>query len=311
MDAYLFVHFREKKTPDGEQVYFALSKDGLIWETVNEGKPVLWSKLSEQGVRDHTIVRTADNKFYIIATDLSLASNFKTKYESDWKKVSRQGSRYLSLWQSDDLVNWSGQRLIQLGGEDFGCRWAPDVIYDRKNDDYVIHWSSINTQDEYSRMAIYYSRTKDFEHFTEAELLYGKDDSGVIDSAIYENDGIYYLFAKSDNNPNSVIMLKSDSITGKYVKMDAFDEAMSKLSANFYEAPTAYKLSDGRWCLMIDFFGVEGDGQGYVPFISDDISTGEFVRSSQSFDFPYGFKHGTVLKITMDEFDRIKEHKFC
>ena len=29
MQAYLFVHFREKTTPDGEQVYFGVSKDGL------------------------------------------------------------------------------------------------------------------------------------------------------------------------------------------------------------------------------------------------------------------------------------------
>ena len=37
MQAYLFVHFREKTTPDGEQVYFGLSKDGFHWEAVNEG----------------------------------------------------------------------------------------------------------------------------------------------------------------------------------------------------------------------------------------------------------------------------------
>ena len=41
MRAYLFVHFREKKTPDGEQVYFGLSVDGFHWESVNDGKPVL------------------------------------------------------------------------------------------------------------------------------------------------------------------------------------------------------------------------------------------------------------------------------
>lgn len=29
MWAYLFVHFRERKTPDGEQVYFGLSRDGF------------------------------------------------------------------------------------------------------------------------------------------------------------------------------------------------------------------------------------------------------------------------------------------
>ncbi len=34
MQAYLFVHFREKTTPDGEQVYFGLSKDGFHWEEV-------------------------------------------------------------------------------------------------------------------------------------------------------------------------------------------------------------------------------------------------------------------------------------
>ena len=32
MSCYLFVHFREKTTPDGEQVYFALSRDGFRWE---------------------------------------------------------------------------------------------------------------------------------------------------------------------------------------------------------------------------------------------------------------------------------------
>ena len=32
MQAYLFVHFREKTTPDGEQVYFGVSKDGFNWK---------------------------------------------------------------------------------------------------------------------------------------------------------------------------------------------------------------------------------------------------------------------------------------
>lgn len=38
--AYLFVHFREKTTPDGEQVYFGISRDGFHWEAVNDGVPV-------------------------------------------------------------------------------------------------------------------------------------------------------------------------------------------------------------------------------------------------------------------------------
>lgn len=39
MDAYLFVHFKEKPTPDGEQIYFGLSRDGFHWQSVNgEGR---------------------------------------------------------------------------------------------------------------------------------------------------------------------------------------------------------------------------------------------------------------------------------
>ena len=131
MEAYLFVHFKEKKTPDGEQVYFALSTDGFNWEQVNGGQPVLWSEKGDKGVRDHTIVRTKYGKFYILATDLSLANCLNTKYKGSWENIGREGSKCLSLWESDDLLNWSEQRMIELGDEDFGCLWAPDVIYDR------------------------------------------------------------------------------------------------------------------------------------------------------------------------------------
>ena len=43
---YLFVHFKEKLTPDGEQVYFAKSKDGYYWNEVNDGNPVLSAHVS-------------------------------------------------------------------------------------------------------------------------------------------------------------------------------------------------------------------------------------------------------------------------
>ena len=47
--AYLFVHFREKTTPDGEQVYFGISRDGFHWEAVNDGAPVLWAYYGDKG----------------------------------------------------------------------------------------------------------------------------------------------------------------------------------------------------------------------------------------------------------------------
>lgn len=305
MQAYLFVHFKEKSTVDGEQVYFALSQDGLKWEQVNGGNPILWSRKGDCGVRDHTIVRTKQGKFYIISTDLSLAGCFESKYKGDWGNISRYGSKQLVLWGSDDLVHWSEQRMLELGDDQFGCLWAPDVFYDSEQDDYVLHWSSSHASNQFGHKAIYYTRTKDFTAFDKPKLLYRKEDSGVIDSAIYKADGIYYCFLKSEANPTGVILLKSDALTGSYSQIEAFNTEMAKLGSSAYEAPTAYQLPDGRWCLMIDFFGVRGEGQGYVPFIAEDINSGKFIRSDESFSFPYRFKHGTVLSITMDEYNRI------
>ena len=307
MGAYLFVHFKEKFTPDGEQVYFAISKNGFDWEQVNGGEPVLTSHLGDEGVRDHTITRTKDGKFVILATDLGLANYFKTKYRDSWNVVNHEGSKYLSKWESEDLIHWSEQELVKVVPDSFGCAWAPDIIYDKENDDYLVHWSSFNPEHNEKFMGIYYAKTKDFKTFDGPHFLIDKEDTGIIDSNIFEQDGWYYLFLKSDFNPAHIYMVKSQSLTGPYERVYEFDEEMNKLADGMYEAPTSFRLSDGRVCLMLDFYGCEKSKQGYVPFVSDDISTGKFVRSDESFSFPYGFKHGTVLEITDEEYDRIKK----
>lgn len=306
--AYLFVHFKEKRTPEGEQVYFGVSKDGFHWEKVNDGNPVLWSYEGDKGVRDFTITRTQDGRFVILATDLSLAYGFPYKYKQSWDEITRNGSKCLVMWESQDLIHWSEQKMLELGDDDFGCLWAPDIIYDKQQDDYVVHWSSSHKKNDYGEKAIFYSRTKDFKDFTKAEELYRKEDSGVIDSAMYEENGVYYCFVKSEGNPQRIILLKSDNITGPFTRVEAFDESMAGLEEGVYEAPTACRLEDGRWCLFLDFYGTDATGQGYVPFLADSLASGKFVRSDASFGFPYGYKHGTILPITMEEYDRLKQY---
>lgn len=309
MQAYLFVHFREKTTPDGEQVYFGLSKDGFRWEEVNQGQPVLWAYYGDKGVRDFTIVRCPEmNKFFIIATDLSLSYGMRNQYHQSWDEIGRNGSKCFSIWESEDLVNWSEQRLAKVGDESFGCMWAPDVIFDKKSGEYVIHWSSSHASDDYKLKAIYYSRTKDFKEFTKPEILYQEQGGDIIDSAIYEEGGKYYLFVKHSWNPGRIQLLVSDEVTGTYEKIKEFDACMEVLEEGLYEAPTAVKLEDGKWCLFLDFYGVPGAGQGYVPFLSDSLESGIFKRADAEFEFPYGYKHGTILAISEEEYERIKNH---
>ena len=319
MSAYLFVHFREKTTPDGEQVHFALSRDGFHWTPVNGGKPVLWAYYGDHGVRDFAVCRSRlDGRFYILATDLSLAYGMRGKYHGDWAQIACSGSKCLAVWDSDDLIHWSEQRLIPIGDADFGCLWAPDITFDAQQGDYMVHWSSAHRRNDYGPKAIFYSRTKDFQTFSPPQELYRKADGGVIDSAMVCEDGVYYLFLKSEGNPETIILLRSTSPTGPFERVPAFDESMKVVAAGLYEAPALLRLGDGRYCLFIDYYGVRGAGQGYVPFVTEDISSGRFTRFSAArgaqtgadtaFSFPYGFKHGSILAITDEEYARIQAH---
>lgn len=309
MSCYLFVHFRERTTPDGEQVHFALSRDCFHWEALNGGRPVLWAYYGDHGVRDMTIVRNRyTGRFHILATDLSLAYGMRGKYAHDWNNISRYGSKCLAHWESDDLVHWSEEQLIPLGGDDFGCLWAPDVIFDAESGDYLLHFSASHASNGYGAKAIYYCRTRDFAVYSRPELLYRKPDSGCIDSAMYSEDGRYYLFVKSEANPQTMIELEGDHATGPFHRVTRFDESMSAVARGEYEAPTAVHLEDGRWCLFIDYYGQPGKHQGYVPFLGNRLSEGAFQRSDVAFSFPYGLKHGTILPVNDEEYLRMLNH---
>lgn len=309
MKHYLFVHFRESTSPEGEQVHFALSCDGFHWEALNDGRPVLWAYYGDHGVRDMTIVREQNSgRFHIFATDLSLSYGMRSKYCHSWEKISRNGSKSLAHWHSDDLLHWSEEELLTLGNEDYGCLWAPDILFDPEHEDYLLHWSSSHSSNSFGPKAIYCSRTQDFIQYTKPKLLYRKSDGPVIDSAMYEEDGRYYMFLKSEGNPHRIIMVASDHASGPFQRVKAFDTCMQQIEEGMYEAPTAIRLNDGRWCLFLDYYGVPGAGQGYVPFIAETLSSGLFVRSDAAFSFPYGFKHGTILEITQEEYDRMMAH---
>lgn len=304
---YLFVHFKEKITPDGEQVYFGISRDGMNWEKVNNGNPILISTKSEKGCRDIEIVRLHTGGFVIITTDLCIAYRMDENYNVDWKKVNSSGSKRLCMWRTDDLVNFSEQEFIYFGRDDFGCLWAPEVFFDKENEEYLIHWGSTVKEDNFTHMSIYCSTTKDFKTFTEPKLYFTKKNE-ILDSHITKVGDTYHLFYKNSSDPPMNMHATSKNLYGPFEHDEAFEEYMDKEIPNpgSYEGPTTYTLPDGRWCLMLDFFGCEKEKMGYVPFISAKPGDADFTRADEEFSFPYGFKHGKVIEITDEEYERLK-----
>ena len=44
---------------------------------------------------------------------------------------------------------------------------------------------------------------------------------------------------------------------------------------------------------------------------ADSLREANFRRADAEFSFPYGFKHGTILKITDEEYERIRSFDFA
>ncbi len=306
--AYLFVHFKEKITPDGEAVYFGISKDGYNWEAVNDANPILISTLGDKGCRDIEIVRLHTGGFMIITTDLCIATKFDENYNVDWKHINSHGSKSLSMWFTPDLVNFSEQRLVYFGRDDFGCMWAPEVFFDEENEEYLIHWGSTVKADNYTHMSIYCSVTKDFKSFSQPTLYFTKDNE-ILDSHITKVGDTYHLFYKNSSNPPMNMHATSKSLYGPFIHDKDFEDYMANEihHPGSYEGATTFTLPDGKWCFMADFFGCEKDKMGYVPFISSKPGDMNFIRCPDTFEFPYGFKHGKCIEITDEEYERLKK----
>ncbi len=292
---YLFTHFTGEHK-DGEQVYFSLSSDGLNWEDLNFGNLVLSSSICEKGIRDPFIVKDEiKNKYYIIATDLRIAN------DKGWGIAQFEGSRNIIVWESEDLINWSKERSVEVGVEGAGCVWAPEAIYVKEKEAFFVFFASMTKRagEEY-KQKIYSTWTKDFVNFTTPEI-YIERENHVIDTTIAYDDGVYYRFSK-DETTKKILMEKGTSLD-----KDAFEEVNSGDLETLYgvEGPEIYKLEGNKWCLIVDRFA---EGKGYLPLVTENIVNGGFkVVEDSAFDFGKTLKrHGGVIQITDDEYDRLK-----
>jgi hypothetical protein len=293
---YLLVHFIGEQ-PDGEQVYFSYSEDGLHWKDLNAGLPVLRSELGEKGVRDPFLVRSPkEDKFYLIATDLRIANG------KGWSAAVNAGSRDIIVWESADLVHWSSPWAITLGVPGVGCVWAPEAIYDEAADEFLVFWASAiqESQEKERKQKIYSARTKDFRSFTEAEE-YIERETHIIDTTIISHNGTYYRFSKDETTKNIRVEKGASLDKGSFTDLRA--PALEELLG--VEGPEIFKLNDREeWCLIVDRFA---KGKGYLPLLTSDLDSGEFrVMPEGSFDLGKTKKrHGGVLPITAEECSRL------
>lgn len=303
-EAYFWTFF----TGEGqgaERVSIAASKgnDALSWNTLNGGQPVFTSTVGTQGLRDPFILRAPEgDKFYMIATDLKidgLAGGFTTAQIS--------GSRYIEVWESDDLVNWSPQRHVKVSSDYAGNTWAPEAYWDEELDTFVVFWASnlYPTTNPADRTAVTYNRmmyatTDDFITFSEPQIwsdVRRGAGLGLIDSTVAEVDGVYHRFTKDEasmtirhEKSTDLLATITGSLPGAAGPADEWTLVKERVASGLPNGEPGGTFTSGEganvfpanpgdvngldWFLFIDQPNYHGGPNHYVPFGTTDLNDG-------------------------------------
>lgn len=323
---YFFPHFAGESSAHGEAVYFALSNgnDPTSWRMLNGGEPVLTSALGTTGLRDPFIIRSPDgDHFFLLATDLRIygGGNFGDAQET--------GSRSLMIWESDDLVDWSAQRQVEVAPANAGNVWAPEAYWDEDGGTYLVYWASAlypddvapadrDIADSYQRMLI--AATPDFRRFGEPEIWIDENRGrgrGMIDSTIAEHNGVYYRLTKDESyygmrqESSTDLRLTQGVTAGDGWQLIA--ERVGFGQANPWggtftggEGPTLFRSNTrDTWYLLQDQPSYHG-GQGYVLFETNDLP-GAAWQTVPDAALPANPRHGTVIPITAAEYEGLMD----
>ena len=341
---YLFGHFIGEGDENGEQIYFAVSEDGLHFRDMNQSKPVLVSTVGERGVRDPYLYRSPEgDRYYLIATDLSIYHRggwFQN--EQGYYDASTTGSPYLVLWESNDLVHWGEPRLLPVAPPNAGMAWAPEMIYHEESGEYIIFFASsiMDPLTKYKAKpnAIYYVATRDFVHFSETKLFIdcqadGAEDGKpreIIDTTVLKVGDTYYSASKDGDNAEKnggIRIMKTKDLLDytsweKVLDLDELGldtEATGgrALDNGLLEGPELFVYNQKDWAdpnvpeygLIADQYAI---GAGYLPLTTTDLEDAGNVHNSwkilsredYSFD-KLKKRHGTIFRITKEELERL------
>ncbi|MCX5420768.1 AbfB domain-containing protein [Streptomyces sp. NBC_00078] len=296
---YLMVHFTGDSAT-GQMLYLAHSTDGLHWNDLNGGAPVLNSLIGTKGVRDPALVRSPDGtKYWIIATDLCIRCG----------STYTDGSPSFVVWESTDLVTWSKPWLLGAAGLIPGGKnaWAPEAIWNPETNDYVLYWATNATVNGVFKYRIYYARTKDFRTITTPQIWIDPPGStAVVDTQMTEvpAGGPYRYVRVSGDGQNNVE--GSNSILGTWTNLGNLSSI--GVTGNVVEGPVWMKFRDrDEWALYIDYNSPSGVRE-YRPILTTNPFSVSSYRLQDASSYDMGGtpkRHGAIMTLTAAEESRV------
>ena len=288
-DVYLFAYFKDGGK-DG--LHLAYSEDAYHWTALKNDESFLKPSVAKDKLmRDPCIIRGADGLFHMVWT-------------VSW---TDKGIGYAS---SKDLIHWSEQRFLPVMEKHPGTRntWAPEITYDAKTRTYMIYWASTiegefsstsSTKESGYNHRMYYTTTKDFQTFSDTQLLY-EPGFNVIDASIVKEKRKFIMFLKDETvEPvkKNIRIAYAKKLTGPY------SPAGEPITGKFWaEGPTSLKIGN-TWLVYFDKYREHR----YGAVRSTDLK--EWTDVSDKISLPSGIRHGSIIKITRNELAKLLELK--
>ncbi|WP_243706084.1 glycoside hydrolase family 43 protein [Micromonospora sp. KC721] len=293
------VHFTGDSAT-GQRLYLAHSTDGLHWNDLNAGAPVLHSPIGTKGVRDPALIRSPDgSRYWIIATDLCVRCG----------STYTNGSPSFVVWESTDLVTWSQPWLINVAGAIPGGRnaWAPEAIWNPETNDYVLYWATNASLNGVFKYRIYSARTTDFRTITTPQVwIDPPGTTPVVDTQMTElppGVGNYRYIRVSGDGQNTVE--GTNSILGTWTNLGNLSSI--GLTGNVVEGPVWMKFRDrDEWALYIDH--LQNGVREYRPILTTNPSSVSTYQLQAPASYDMGGtpkRHGAIMTLTAAEEGRL------
>lgn len=306
--AYLFAYFRnDAKSTNGENIFYAVSKDGYNYESLNGGVPVASASQGTGHSRDPYIMKAQDGaeyKYYMVATDANTTNNYN--------------NTGLHTWGSNDLISWDELANPQFATDKGGgsktitnmC-WAPEAIWDPVAGKYMVYFSS-NEADSAANDSskIWYSYTSDFKNFDKKQLLFDPG-YGVIDADItpYKN-GYVMMYKKEASSGTGAKKVWYTFKTGKSPSNSdgEYDAANAKVFESVTntqaEGPQVFPISGtSSYGVLVDYFSDGGFGFSYT---SDFESYSKISADNCSINH-LNPSHGCIIPISDMEYYKLSQ----
>ena len=298
---YLFAYFTGD-TRNGQNVRFALSEDGYTFTALNNNYPVATQTKSTESstssgyARDPYITRDPNgNGYYMVATDMDASG-----MHSSWS-----GDSCVYVWHSNNLVDWTQISNFDFrtfsGFENTIRAWAPQIIWDSTSNRWMMYLS-ITVEPNWNVM--YYTYTTDFQTFTAPQKFEFSNGvyTGRIDADIVENNGKFYMYYK-DETAAAVMLATADSLTGTYTPVKTVS---TDLSTKAVEGNAMYQLGNsGTWVMMLDEYA---NGSFAYGTTTDFVNFTKYTGSTSA-NSALKARHGSVMQITDEEYNRLKDYK--